>query len=99
MDIDYFLFYFENIAVRKMAKCEGVEEEENKARYLINYLRGRAFEFYFQTFIKNGALTDAGKSYTDAKKVLRQKFDKTKNAQSIVEHALHLLLTDEKVVR
>lgn len=49
LDLNYFLFYSNNIA-------KAVSSNVNRAKSLIGYLCGRAFQFYYQRFAKNGEM-------------------------------------------
>ena len=51
-DVSKFFFVYENVVIRR-------KSDEDKAGKLICYLQGDAFEFYYDTYSRNGNLTEA----------------------------------------
>lgn len=81
--MEYFFFYFENVAM-----VNGPSEE--RARALITHSRGKAFQVDFKRFPSNGELTEDAVHYRLAKKVLKERFGNMQNSEDVVESAVSL---------
>lgn len=55
---------------------------EDRARAIIRYLRGRAFQFHFQKFAVQEALTKNAKSYEIIKTALKEELGSKKTCRS-----------------
>ena len=66
-DFHKFFFVFENVAT------SGKSDEE-RAFELLRYLEGDAFDFFYQSFVKNGDISADGSDYQKVKKALVERF-------------------------
>lgn len=82
-NVDCFIFYFENVA-------EANTKGEQQPWEVIQYLRGRAFPFYYHTFTTQGELTDKAKDYELVKQALKPEFGMKKDLQVAIEAAISL---------
>ena len=55
-DVKKFFFFFENVAMRG-------KSDEEKALELLAHLEGEAFDFYYETFAEDRALTEEAMNY------------------------------------
>lgn len=90
-NFEHFLFHFKNVT-------EPIEDDEQKARTLINYLRGRGFLFYYEWFPEETHRFAEMESYENVKIILRNQLGRKKNATRIIERALGLKLRSKKSV-
>lgn len=70
-------FHVENVAERSL-------EGEQNAKALIEYSWGNAFEFYYERFSEDGELSEEGKSYSNAKNILRNQFGRKEYAVCMI---------------
>ena len=90
-DVRMFLFYFENVAMRG-------KKQEEKALELLSYLDGKAFEFFFARFTKEGCLTTEGQDFKTIKDALVLEFEEKEELQEIIRRAMVATLDPSNLV-
>jgi hypothetical protein len=71
MEVKKVLFLFENNITKGQELAE-------KAKKLLLYLEGEAFDFYYDKFASGGALSEDAKDYSKVKAALMERFRKQK---------------------
>lgn len=88
-DVDFLLYYFENVAI---VETQG----EEPARALIIYSRGEAFKFYFSKFTVRGVLRDEKKNYELIREALKERFGQKKDLHTSIESAVSTKMGKDK---
>lgn len=76
-DVNIFLFYFENVAMRGKFSTE-------KSLELTTHLDGEAFQLFFDKFTKNGKLNYATSDFEKAKIVFLDAFSKKEDRTEVI---------------
>ena len=90
-DVKKFFFFFENVAMRG-------KSDEEKALELLAHLEGEAFDFYYETFAKDGALTEEAMNYALVKKAFFDRFGVKTEPSDDIRSAINAVLDPEDLL-
>ena len=80
-DVAKFFFVYEHIVMRS-------KSDEDKAGELLCYLQRDAFEFYYNTYNRNGKLTDSAGDYQAVKKAIIDRFESVTRPEEHIRRAV-----------
>lgn len=80
-DVTKFLFVYENVVMRG-------KSEEDKAGSILCHLEGAAFDFYYETYSRDGGLSEAAGDWKEVKKALADRFVVTARPEEEIQKAI-----------
>lgn len=90
-DVRVFFFYFENVAKQNKMDAE-------KPYELLAYLDGRAFNFFFERFTKNGGTTAEGVDFDVVQSAFFEECEEEEEAHEIIRKAIMETLKSSNLV-
>ena len=80
-DVYKFFFVFDNVATSGRS-------DEGRASDLLRYLEGDAFDFFYQTFLKNGDICADSSEYQKVKKALVERSAPVESPEGVIRDAM-----------
>lgn len=74
------------------------KSDEDKAAELLCYLQREAFDFYYSTYSKEGALSEAANDFSQVKKSIIDKFAQTEEPEEYIRRAISVRLDDQDLL-
>jgi hypothetical protein len=90
MDVKKFLFLFENVITKGL-------EPEKKAKEILLYLEGEAFDFYYDKFASGDAILEEAEDYRKVKAALLERFSESRDPETVIRDAVEVSLVGTNI--